>query len=81
MKHSIEVTINAVIDADSGASDILEWQFEVNPPVDFHALPLPVRAAFWSRLRDEIEETWFSAALGSDPDAMWNWRLEELDLG
>jgi len=81
MKHSIEVTINAVIDAESGASDILDWQFEVNPPADFHELPLQVRAAFWSKLRDEIEETWFSAALGSDPDAMWNWRLEELDLG
>jgi hypothetical protein len=80
MKLSIEVTINAVIDPDSGESNVLDWQFDVNPPGDFHALPPALRAAFWSRSRDEIEETWFSAALGSDPNAIWNWRLEELDL-
>lgn len=81
MKHSVEVTINAVIDSKSGVSDILDWQFEVTPPAEFADLPLQARAAFWSKLRDEIEEMWFSAALGSDPNALWNWRLEELDLG
>jgi hypothetical protein len=78
---SLEVTISTTIDQDGGDTEILDWQFEVNPPENFHDLSPQVRAAFWSKLRDEIEENWFGAALGSDPNATWNWLLEEIDLG
>jgi hypothetical protein len=78
-KHiSLEVTFQATIERDE--AEIVDWQLKVNPPEAFDALPPAVRAAFWSKLRDEIEESWFSAALGSDPNAMWNWLLEEVDL-
>jgi hypothetical protein len=78
---SFEVSISAVIDCEQGNTEILDWQLEVNPPQSFGALPPQIRAAFWSKLRDEIEENWFSAALGSDPNAIWNWLLEDIDLG
>ena len=81
---SLEVTIQAVLDHDGDGPDdvqVLDWQFDVNPPQDFDDLPPAMRAAFWSKLRDEIEECWFSAALGSDPNAVWNWLLEDMDLG
>jgi hypothetical protein len=79
-KHvSLEVTFQATIERDE--VEIVDWQLKVNPPEEFDALSPAVRAAFWSKLRDEIEECWFSAALGSDPDALWNWLLEEIDLG
>lgn len=77
---SLEVTISTVIDGGKGDTEILDWQFDVNPPQSFHDLPPHIRAAFWGRLRDEIEENWFSAALSSDPNATWNWLLEEIDL-
>ena len=79
-KHvSLEVAFQVSIDRDE--AEIVDWQLKVNPPEDFDALSPAVRAAFWSKLRDEIEECWFSAALGSDPNALWNWLLEEVDLG
>ena len=79
-KHvSLEVAFQVAIESDD--AEIVDWQLKVNPPEEFDALPPAVRAAFWSKLRDEIEECWFSAALGSDPDALWNWLLEEVDLG
>ncbi len=83
-KHiSLEVTIQVVIEDEHGSDDvkIVDWQFNVNPLSDFNDLPLAVRAAFWRKLRDDIEENWFGAALGSDPNAVWNWRLEDVDLG
>jgi hypothetical protein len=81
---SLEVTIQVVLDHDGDGPDdvhVLDWQFGVNPPQAFDDLPPAMRAAFWSKLRDEIEECWFSAALGSDPNAVWNWLLEDMDLG
>jgi len=79
-KHvSLELAFQVAIESDD--AEIVDWQLKVNPPEEFDALPPAVRAAFWSKLRDEIEECWFSAALGSDPDALWNWLLEEVDLG
>jgi hypothetical protein len=78
---SLEVTISTVIDCEQGDTEILDWQLEVSPPQNFGDLPPQIRAAFWSKLRDEIEENWFSAALGSDPNATWNWLLEDIDLG
>jgi hypothetical protein len=81
---SLEVTVQVVLDHDGNGPDdvhVLDWQFGVNPPQEFDDLPPAMRAAFWSKLRDEIEECWFSAALGSDPNAVWNWLLEDMDLG
>lgn len=78
---SLEVTISTVVEQVQGDTEIVDWQFEVNPPQSFQDLPPQIRAAFWSKLRDEIEENWFSAALGSDPNATWNWLLEDIDLG
>lgn len=81
---SLEVSIQVVLDHDDTAQadvQVIDWQFDVRPPQNFDDLPPALRAAFWSKLRDEIEECWFSAALGSAPNATWNWLLEEIDLG
>jgi hypothetical protein len=77
----LEVVFQATIENDSGDVQVTDWQIKVNPPGEFDALPPALRAALWSKLRDEIEECWFGAALGSDPNATWNWLLEEIDLG
>ncbi len=78
---SLEITISTTINQERGDTEILDWQFTVNPPENFDDLSPQIRAAFWAKLRDEIEENWFSAALGSDPNATWNWLLEDIDLG
>jgi hypothetical protein len=80
---SLEITINIELDANDEIArdiEIVEWQFEVNPPDRFDDLSPVQRAALWSKLRDEIEEYWISAALESSPDATWNRLLEHLDL-
>lgn len=74
---SLEVTINVVI---HHAADIDILDFNVQPLEQFRAMSPQDRVALWSKLRDEIDEFWLSAALESDQDATWNYWLEDIDL-
>lgn len=79
---SLEITIHVVLepDHDQWETEIIDWEFGVNPPQDFDELPPSIRAALWNALRDEIEECWLGAVLHSSSDATWNWLLEDVDL-
>jgi hypothetical protein len=80
---SLEITINLAIRQPTGETaevEIIDWQFDARPPERFRELPAPVRAAIWSKLRDEIDEFWFSAALEDHSRAAWNRLLEDVDL-
>jgi hypothetical protein len=82
-RTSLEITITVAI-THSPASptrvDVMDWQFDIQPAERFRELSPQDRAALWSKLRDEIDEFWFSTALEGHEEAAWNYLLEDVDL-